>query len=81
MAASDDGVDARIVRARTRREHSSLQSWLQTRTKLTSMTKLHRWLFMEHRAYAMAAHAPTSATDGDATPDCDQMPKELLDSY
>ena len=82
LVASDKGLDQRMLRARSEREFNSLQTWERTKTRLTTMTKLHHWLFMEHGAYALADSAPIVAEkDIGVEQTRGQMPKELQDSY
>ena len=80
---SDAGLDARMLRARVQRERESLQTWERTKAPLATLPKLHRWLFMQHGAYALAERAPVVEDPGPngLAAAQDQMLKELRDSY
>ena len=82
LVASDEGLDQRMLRARSERELDSLQTWERTKTRLTTMAELRHWLFMEHGAYTLADDAPVVAEE-DLGPEQTQgqMPKELQASY
>lgn len=53
MASPDAGLDAKTLAARLRKERASLGHVRRLRRNIRTMEQLHRWLFTEHRAYAV----------------------------
>jgi predicted metal-dependent HD superfamily phosphohydrolase len=54
-SVSDDGIDAEVITARTKREQQSLISFRKNvlgGKGITDMRRLHKWLWSEHAAYA-----------------------------
>src|SRR5574342_1392744 len=52
VEAPDKGIDEKIMKARREKEKHSLKQITKTKKRINSLSKLHRWLFTKHQAYA-----------------------------
>jgi len=50
----DKGISRDALQARYEREKKSLEQFMKTRKRITSLNQLHKWLFQEHAAYSLA---------------------------
>ena len=55
--ASDDGLDADIIRARQEKEAEAFERWRDLPNRIRSIAELHQWLFTSHEAYAVTAQS------------------------
>ncbi len=67
-AVSDVGIAADVLAERCERERASLARVNALKTRFTTLSAVHRWLYDEHAAYAIA-HIP------------EQLSSAALDSY
>ncbi len=61
-AVPDVGIAPPALQARQAREQASLAQVMHLKSRLTSLLEVHRWLYQEHAAYAVALQ-PTPTTD------------------
>jgi hypothetical protein len=67
----DVGMNSRALAARTGKEASSLAAVLPVIARIRTLAEIHRWLFTEHEAYAVAFQGRPRAA----------LPADLLESY
>jgi hypothetical protein len=56
--ASDAGLDAGIIAARAAKETASLDTFERVASGIATLSELHRWIFTEHKAYAIGGRLP-----------------------
>jgi hypothetical protein len=59
----DDGLDARALASRAEKERSGLASLATLRARIRTPLEFHRWLFTEHKAYAVSLNTSRPAID------------------
>ena len=57
----DKGISRDALQARCEREKKSLEQFMKTRKKISSLNQLHKWLFQDHAAYS-PARSPKKAS-------------------
>lgn len=63
ISVTDKGIDPDIILPRAEREKDNLKKLLKVKEQISTLNKLHTWLFTKHGAYAVAAKPKRESGD------------------